>query len=124
MNQRDVRQGKPLYLYHSQKIKIFLLQMRKRMRDDKYKPHLIFFPTPNQHIIDGRLYPTLLYWPDREQLRQSLPACFGNTFLKCVLIINCFEIFIEKQSSLKAGAETYSNYKSHNTIKCLIGITP
>ena len=40
------------------------------------------------------------------------------------VIIDCFEVFINKPSTLQARAITWSNYKHHNTIKFLIGITP
>ena len=43
---------------------------------------------------------------------------------KTIVIIDCFEVFIEKPSNLSARAQTYSNYKSHNTVKVLIGISP
>ena len=43
---------------------------------------------------------------------------------KTTVIIDCFEVFIEKPSNLLARAQAYSNYKSHNTIKVLIGISP
>jgi len=33
-------------------------------------------------------------------------------------------VYIERPSSLLARAQTYSNYKKHNTVKFLIGITP
>ena len=42
----------------------------------------------------------------------------------CAVIIDCFEIFVERSSNLLARAQTYSAYKHHNTIKYLIGITP
>ena len=40
------------------------------------------------------------------------------------MIIDCFEIFIDRPSDLKARAQTYSSYKHHNIVKYLIGITP
>ncbi|CAH3145832.1 unnamed protein product [Porites lobata] len=46
---------------------------------------------------------------------------FGN---KTTVIIDCFEVFIARPSNLMARAQTYSNYKSHNTVKILVGITP
>ncbi|XP_077865527.1 uncharacterized protein LOC144352336, partial [Saccoglossus kowalevskii] len=46
---------------------------------------------------------------------------FGN---KVAVIIDCFEVFIDRPSNLKARAETWSNYKHHNTMKFLIGIAP
>ena len=76
------------------------------------------------NILDSKLVPALIHWPEREALRLTLPNCFRCSFPKCVCIIDCFELFIEKPSDLKARAQTYSNYKSHNTIKYLIGITP
>ena len=35
-----------------------------------------------------------------------------------------FEVFIENPSNLLARAQTYSNCKSHKTVKVLIGISP
>ena len=66
----------------------------------------------------------LVTWPRREELRKILPACFSESFPECSVIIDCFEIFIEKPSDPNARAQTYSPYKSHNTIKILVGITP
>jgi len=37
--------------------------------------------------------------------------------------MDCFEVFIDRPTSLMARAQTYSNYKKHNTCKFLIGIT-
>ena len=52
-------------------------------------------------------------------------VCFQYSFGKKVtVIIDCFEVFIEKPSNLLARDQTFSNYKHHNTIKILIGITP
>ena len=50
---------------------------------------------------------------------------FQYTFGKQVtVIIDCFEVFIERPTNLLARAQTFSNYKHHNTVKILIGITP
>jgi len=40
------------------------------------------------------------------------------------VVIDCFEVFIEKPLSLLARAQTFSDYKHHNTVKFLIGIAP
>lgn len=54
-----------------------------------------------------------------------MPECFQVAFEhKVAVIIDCFEIFVEKPSNLKARAATWSNYKHHNTVKVLMGITP
>ena len=60
----------------------------------------------------------------REELWKALPACFRESFPKFSVIIDCFEIFIEKLFNITARAQTYSLYKSHKTVKILVGITP
>jgi hypothetical protein len=48
-----------------------------------------------------------------------------ETFGKRVaVIVDCFEIFMERPSNLKARAQTFSNYKHRHTQKYMIGITP
>ena len=75
-------------------------------------------------VMDIRLSP-LISWPDREDLNMTMSQCFIDSFgFKTTVIIDCFEIFIDKPANLMARAQTYSNYKHHNTVKVLIGITP
>ena len=67
----------------------------------------------------------LIIWPDRDSLRKTMPVCFQQSFGKAVaVIIDCFEVFLDRPSNLKARASTWSNYKHKNTAKILIGITP
>ncbi|XP_065664562.1 uncharacterized protein LOC136086206 [Hydra vulgaris] len=76
------------------------------------------------HILYVRMKP-LIFWPERKELQQPMPLSFRQNFgLKIAVIKDCFEIFIEKPSNLMARAQTWSNYKSHNTVKYLIGIVP
>ena len=71
-----------------------------------------------------RMKPFII-WPSREALWKTMPMQFRQHFgKKCAVIIDCFEIFIDRPSNLKARAETWSSYKHHNTVKFLIGITP
>ena len=56
--------------------------------------------------IDIRLS-FLITWPDRENLRKSMPFCFRPNYrLKVTSIIDCFELFIEKPSNLLAKSCT------------------
>ena len=70
-----------------------------------------------------RLKP-LIHWPNRGELYTTMPMEFRRSFPKCVCIIDCKEVFVERPSDLKARAQTWSNYKQHNTIKILIAISP
>ena len=53
-----------------------------------------------------------------------MPMDFRKNFKWCVIIIDCFEIFCEQPTNLKARSQLWSNYKHHNTVKFLIGIAP
>lgn len=74
-------------------------------------------------IMDTRLEPTIR-WPSQDEVKKTMPMEFRKYFKQCICIINCFKVFCERPSDLMARAQTFSNYKHHNTIKFLIGITP
>lgn len=65
----------------------------------------------------------LLIWPSKEMVRLNLPRSFRN-YPSTRVIIDCTEIFIQKPTSPAAQRATWSEYKSHNTMKTLVGITP
>ena len=58
----------------------------------------------------------------KKKLRK-LPISF-NKFPSARIIIECPEIFFQKPISPYAQRATWSNYKQHNTMKALVGITP
>ena len=66
----------------------------------------------------------LVKWPSREELIKTMPMNLEKKIKQCIVIIDCFEIFIERPTNLKVRAQTWSNYKHHNTVKFLIGISP
>ena len=75
-------------------------------------------------ILDTALQ-DLVFWPTREALQKTMPGCFRASFgNKVTVILDCFEIFIERPSSLLARTCTWSNYKHNNTVKVLVGIAP
>ena len=63
-----------------------------------------------------RLQP-LIKWPGREELMKTMPLSFKAHLKKCVVIIDCFEVFCERPKALKARAQTWSQYKHHNMVK-------
>lgn len=74
-------------------------------------------------LMNSRLGTTLIKWPSRDAIQRTMPFCFRVHYgLKVTAIIDCFELFIEKPSSLLAKACTWSQYKHYNT-KYSISIT-
>ncbi|XP_029981734.1 uncharacterized protein LOC115413135 [Sphaeramia orbicularis] len=75
-------------------------------------------------VMYSRLSP-LVHWPTRESLLASMPHQFVESFGKNVaVIVDCFEVLIERPSDVLAGAQTFSQYKRAHTMKYLIVITP
>ncbi len=73
--------------------------------------------------IMAQRFTSLIHWPSREEIKNNIPALLRSPPFNSVRCI-CSEIFIDWPTSLSARAMTYSNYKSHNTIKFLLGISP
>ncbi|KAG5282192.1 hypothetical protein AALO_G00053230 [Alosa alosa] len=62
-------------------------------------------------------------WLSPEEVKANLPAVFSN-FPDTQVIIDCTEFKCQTPSSLLLQSEMYSRYKSHCTVKGLIGIAP
>lgn len=75
------------------------------------------------HVIEA-MYVKLKSWPDRDILLSTMPMDFRKHCPSCAVTIDCFEMFLDRPSTLLARAQTYSAYKHHNTVKYLVGITP
>ena len=76
------------------------------------------------NVMYSRLPSVLLFWPQKSEIEISMPLSFRQKFKDCVSIIDGFEVFCNRHKNVLDRASTYSNYKSHNTVKFLISITP
>ncbi|KAK0154650.1 hypothetical protein N1851_003038 [Merluccius polli] len=74
-------------------------------------------------VLSQTLKP-LIKWPSKHAILKNMPNCFKRKYKRCRCIIDCTEIFINRPTNLTARAQTYSNYKSHNTVKYLVGMSP
>ena len=73
--------------------------------------------------IMAKVCKPLLVWPSRDRIERHMPKQF-KLYPKTRVIIDCTEVFVQKPRNPTAQAATYSTYKSHNTFKCLVGISP
>lgn len=64
----------------------------------------------------------LFFLQELEVLKLHVPKCFTN-FSDTRVVLDCTEIFIQSPSSLENKSLTFSNYKSHNTFKALVGVS-
>ena len=66
----------------------------------------------------------LFPFPSREQINSWMPRSFKKYFPNTRIIIDCYEIECQRPSGLMNSSVTYSQYKSRNTWKVLVGCTP
>ena len=65
----------------------------------------------------------LIFWPPKERIHEHLPKDMEK-YPNLRVTIDCTEVFIERPRHLDLQAQTWSDYKKHNTVKVLIGISP
>ena len=63
-------------------------------------------------------------WLNRQVVDHFMPDCFRSLYPRTRCVIDATELFIEMPSNPTAQQLTFSNYKNHNTLKALVGITP
>ncbi|XP_077863997.1 uncharacterized protein LOC144349212, partial [Saccoglossus kowalevskii] len=63
-------------------------------------------------------------WPSRELVNETMPECFKQKYLSTRVIIDATEIQMESPSAPDMQSVIFSNYKSRNTVKALVGIIP
>ena len=67
---------------------------------------------------------SLKIWPHRDIILQNAPVEFLEKYPNNICIIDATELKIEVPSALQKHSESYSTYKSHTTLKCLLGVDP
>ena len=63
-------------------------------------------------------------WPSRALINKYMPKDFQDKFPSTRVVIDATEFPLEKPSNPDIQAATWSNYKNHNTLKLLVGVSP
>lgn len=67
---------------------------------------------------------TINIWPSKEQIQKYMPESMSQKYPHVKCIIDCVEFKIAVPNSLFLHKMMYSDYKSHTTVKALVGIAP
>ena len=65
---------------------------------------------------------SLKIWPHRDIILNNSPVEFLEKYPNNIVIIDATELKIQVPSALQKHSETYSTYKSHTTMKCLLDV--
>ena len=63
-------------------------------------------------------------WPSGATIKETMPGAFKEHYPKATAIVGATEIEVNIPSSLLLQSQTYSSYKSANTFKGLLAISP
>ena len=67
---------------------------------------------------------SLPVWPSRDKIKQHIPDSFKGRYENVRGILDCTELKCELPKDYQKHSEMYSDYKSHDTFKGLICISP
>ena len=67
---------------------------------------------------------SLNLFPSRDIILDNSPQSFKEKYPKTFMILDCTELKIEFPSDLVLQSQSYSTYKSHNTMNGLVGCDP
>lgn len=124
--------GRPRSLSHADELYLTLMFLRHALKEDMLadmfglssKSQVSYILTSWIPFLCLELGP-FLCWPTRADVLRNHPPSFKDDAecCKCRIIIDCFEVEMQKPSSLSVNAMTYSDYKGRNTFKVLVGVT-
>ena len=63
-------------------------------------------------------------WPTKNIVIETMPGCFKDTYPHTRVIIDCTELFCQKESGLTIQSTLFSHYKLYITYKGLVRISP
>ena len=63
-------------------------------------------------------------WPSRATIKETMPGAFKERYPKTIAIVDATKIKVNIPSSLLLQSQTYNSYKSANTFKGLLAISP
>ncbi|CAN7980211.1 unnamed protein product, partial [Ixodes pacificus] len=72
----------------------------------------------------AKTFSKFIVWPTRPNIARTMPTIVRRYYPRCRIIVDCSECRIQRPLNFTARSQTYSHYKSTNTIKFLIGVTP
>ena len=121
--------GRPPKLSQVNELFLTLVRLRLNLKHDLAR-HFDISPSSVSRVFITWI--NLMYlglgmlpiWPDRDTIADTMPAAFKERYPKTTAIVDATEVKVNIPSSLLLQSQTYSSYKSANTLKGLIAISP
>ena len=99
---------------------MFQFDLANRFQISEGQVSKLFYEWLNFLYLELKL---LFECPDSETVTSNSSHCFEE-FSDVKMVIDCTEVFTQQSKKSQSRKEVYSNYKSHNTVKFLVGMSP
>ena len=125
-----VPQGRPPKLSQVNELFLTLVRLRLNLKEhDLAKRFEISVSSVSRIFITWINYAYLRLgmlpiWPDRSTIKETMPGVFKERYPNTTAILDATEVKVNVPSSLLLQSQTYSTYKSANTFKGLLAISP
>lgn len=129
-NKQESTAGRPRKLNPFESYVLTLIRLRRNFDIS----HLAFLYKVSESTVSNTINTWINYmylrlgslciWPSREQIAKLMPESMKEKYPNVRCIIDCVEFKVETPSSLVLHKTMYSDYKSHTTVKTLVGIAP
>jgi len=126
----DVKVGSACKLPHIEQLFLTLVRLRLGVPELDIAIRFDMSQSTVSRIINTWLnlmygnFKSIETFPKWHIVQKYMPESFKKDYPNTRIIIDATEFYIERRSSLLSQACTFSSYKSRNTVKVLIGITP
>ena len=123
-------QGRPPKLSQVNELFLTLVRLRLNLKEQDLARRFDISPSSVSRVFITWINYAYLrlgmlpIWPDRTIIKETMPASFKERYPKTTVIVDATEIKVNVPSSLLLQSQTYSNYKSANTLKGLLAISP
>ena len=74
--------------------------------------------------VMGEQVKVLIPWLPRETIRATMPLPFKRNYPRTTCIIDCAESAMQRATNPDSRSDTFSQYKSRNTVKYLVAVAP
>lgn len=120
---------KPFLLSSRERI---LLTMMKIKLGLHFSTLAVFFDTCIQNACNyfydtvtvlAKLFKCFVKWQSKDLILNNMPKCFSQ-FMNTRVVLDCFELNVEKPKCVRCRVRLYSQYKKNYTVKFLLGVSP
>ena len=119
--QREMEPIDQLWLFTRVRLGLFERELAHRLGVSVSTMSDVFVTWANYFYI---MLGSLPVWPSKENVKEHLPDSFKGRYENVRGILDCTELKCELPRDYQKHSEMYSDYKSHDTFKGLVCISP